>query len=104
MTKDEKLNILRNWQATMEKSDALFVPIIEAMQLAPESPACEAVWLLQAELTTATSARIGDHWDNLSWYALENDFGKSKREAGPPGKMRKIRTLKDLLWLIEVVA
>lgn len=104
MTKDEKLNILRDWHAAMEKSNMLIEPIIAAAKLGPESPLCGAVWLLQDALTASTSARIGDGWGNLDWYAHENDLGKNKDEAGPPGKMRKISTLKDLMWLIKVSA
>lgn len=36
--------------------------------------------------------------------ALENDMGRKGMEAGPAGQLREIRTIGDLLWVMEVEA
>lgn len=104
MTPAEKLAALRAWQSAIERADKLINPVIETLQLAPESPIPESVWGLQDALTVAYAQLIGDGFEWLSWYAHENNFGAGGYEAGPVGATRKIRTLEDLLWLIEVSA
>ena len=38
----------------------------------------------------------------LDWWAFECDFGAKPKQAGVVGQeMREIRTLEDLLWIIE---
>ena len=104
MTPTEKLAALRTWQAAIQRADTLTDPIVEALQLIPESPFTEAVWGLQDALTAAYGQLIDDAFQSMSWFAHENNFGAGGREAGPAGAMRPIRTLEDLLWLIEVSA
>jgi hypothetical protein len=101
MTPAEKLAALQAWQVAIERADKLINPVIEALQLTPESPPCEAVWGLQGALTAAVAAQVGDSFEWLNWYAHENNFGAVGHVAGPVGATRKIRTLEDLLWLIE---
>jgi hypothetical protein len=46
---------------------------------------------------------LGDELDWLTWYAYDNKMGKSALPAGNGHsvKLKKIKTLEDLLWLIE---
>jgi hypothetical protein len=37
----------------------------------------------------------------IEWYIDENDFGRKKYEAGYDGKMRPVKSTRDLLNLIE---
>lgn len=104
MTTSEKLAILREWQDILMQSDARLEPVIEALQLHPESPVCEAVWGMQSAYTNVVSKLVGDEADWLSWYASDNRFGGNAMEAGVQGDLRPIVTLEDLLWVIEVKA
>lgn len=103
MTQEQKLAALTRWQQAMEQADATIDPVIDLLQLHPESPICEAVWRLQSALTAATGDLVGgDPLDWLGWYALENEMGQKGLEAGhgDEAPLRKISTLEDLLWLM----
>lgn len=101
MTPEQKLAALTRWQQAMEQADAAINPVVELLQLQPESPVCGAVWKLQRLLTDMTAELVGDQADWLDWYAYENDMGRKGMEAGWSGFEREIRTLDDLLWLLD---
>lgn len=101
MTKTEKLALLREWSMQIETSDLLIDPVTECLGLSVESPIHQAVWTLQDAYTKAVGKLVGDHAEWLSWYAHENDFGRKKREAGVNGDDRPIKSLEDLIWVIE---
>lgn len=103
MTREQKLAALNRWQQAMEQADAALNPVISLLKLEPESPVCEAVWGLQRALIDTTAGLVGDQGDWLDWYAHENEMGRKGYEAGWPGAEREIKTLDDLLWLIEGV-
>lgn len=104
MTRDEKLTHLRAWHDAMTKADATIQPVIDALALCGEDPITNTVWQLQSELTKAYAALIGDAFESMSWFAAENDMGRNGMDAGVDGNTRPIRTVEDLLWLIEVTA
>ena len=62
----------------------------------------DTVWEMFDRYTDTVEMLIGDHFNNLSWYMLENDCGKDAMERTVDKKKRKIKTVKDLVWLIEV--
>lgn len=100
----QKLAALTRWQQAMEQADAAIDPVIELLQLQPESPVCGAVWQLQRLLTDMTAELVGDQAEWLDWYAYENDMGRKGLEAGWRDQLREIRTLDDLLWVIGLDA
>jgi hypothetical protein len=57
------------------------------------------------DLETAYVAMIsklaGDTNSWVDWYIYENDFGRKKHEAGYDGKLKPIKSTRDLLNLIE---
>ena len=101
MTKEQKLAALTRWQQAMEHAESTIEPVIDLLQLQPESPICDAVWRLQSALTAATADLVGDPAEWLSWHAMENDMGRKGLEVIWLGEERKIKTLDDLLWSIE---
>lgn len=36
----------------------------------------------------------------IMWYILENDYGDKGYDAGYKGKMKPIKTIEDLLWVM----
>lgn len=102
MTRDEKLAHLQAWHDAMTKADATIQPVVDALALCGEDPITNAVWQLQSDLTRAYGALIGDAFESLSWYSSENDMGRKSMEAGTKVQTRPIRTVEDLLWLLEV--
>ena len=104
MTRDEKLAHIQAWHDAMVKADETIKPVIDALALCGEDPITNTFWQLQGDLTRAYAALIDDAFESLSWYACENDMGRKEMEAGTGTEMRPIRTVEDLLWLIEVTA
>jgi hypothetical protein len=103
MTKDEKLAILTEWQAQIERANAGFDPLREALGYGESKPEM-AFAFLQDAYTRAIAKLVGDQDGHLAWYSLENDFGRKAEPAGKFGAERPIASFEDLLWLIEVTA
>lgn len=104
MTRDEKLAHIQAWHDAMTKADDTIQPVIDALALCGEDPITNTVWQLQSDLTRAYASLLDDAFESLAWYAGDNDMGRKGMAARVAGEMRPIRTLDDLLWLIEVTA
>ena len=104
MTSEQKLAHLQAWHDAMTKADTNIQPVIDALALCGEDPITNTVWQLQSDLTRAYAEILDDAFESLSWYASENDMGRGGMEAGSGSDVRPIRTVQDLLWLIEVSA
>jgi hypothetical protein len=104
MTKTEKLVLLNEWKKRIEETEAMIKRVSDLMGLDPESPVLQAIWAIETDYTKSVAALVGDRYESLFWYWMENGMGRKSFDAGPKGKTRKIKTLKDLLWLIEVAA
>ena len=104
MTRDEKLAHIQAWHAAMTRADDAIKPVIDALALCGEDPITNTVWQLQTDLTRAYASLLDDAFESLAWFAYENDMGAKGREAGSGSDVRPIRTVEDLLWLIEVTA
>ena len=73
-----------------------------AVGFEPEAPIIEAAWKVFDALTARLEAELGDEHETLDWFAHENKMGSKGMSAGPSGKMRFIKTLNDLAWLLKV--
>lgn len=104
MTREQKLLHIQAWHDAMTKADDTIQPVIDALKLCGEDPITNTVWQLQTDLTRAYAALLDDAFESLAWFAYENDMGRNGMQAGAAGEMRPIRTVEDLLWLIEVTA
>lgn len=100
--KARKLAILTRWQKAIEEADAHFDPVVEMLRLDPENRVCQAVWRTQEVLTATTSDLLDDGREWLGWFWLENDMGSKGLMEGSEAVKRPIRTLEDLIWLMEV--
>ena len=101
MESKDKLKALRQWErATLEMDKQLSG--FEQLFGFTECPFIDAVYDLQLKYTKAVAKNIGDDSDWLNWYQFENGMGKKCLSAGYDDDMREIKTLEDLLWLIEV--
>jgi len=103
MTFAEKLAALQKWERAIKDTDAS----IEALHLVTgmcDGPLIESIWRLQDVATDMTAWVVGDASDWLDWYRSENGMGAKGMKAGPEGNLREIKSLGDLLWLLEVAA
>lgn len=109
MTPAEKLATLRAWEAHVKAISSVYEADRLACGALIESPRWRAVYgLLEAHTMMVAQAIASDdataenvaEW--LDWWQ-ELDFGANPKQAGIAGQeMREIRTLEDLLWIIEV--
>ena len=103
MTKIEIVKLLTPWEETYKKLDKHFEDLQKVLgEGVIESPIFEASWECFELLTAALERELGDSSSTLSWFAFENEMGKRKHVAGLEGRMRPIRSLKDLAWLLRV--
>jgi hypothetical protein len=106
LTQAAKLDLLQDWGKHYTRSDALCKQITALFGSMPESKAYETIWQGFDAHTKAVRMLLGDvptepvdPW--LHWYCYENEMGARGREAGYHGKLKPIKTLEDLLGLIE---
>ena len=99
--KPEALALLKKWQAMHARADALCDGVHALFGSTPDSQLFETVWLLFDASTAALSAQIGDSGGWLPWFQIEADMGARDMEAGYDKKLRVIKTLDDVWWLIE---
>lgn len=104
MTREQKLAHIQAWHAAMIKAEDTIKPVVDALGLCGDDPITNTVWQLQTDLTRAYAALLDDAFESLAWFACENDMGRKGMEARVAGSLRPIRTVEDLLWLIEVTS
>jgi hypothetical protein len=102
--KTKKLALLKEWKEQIQHSESALDRVREAVGLDFDGPMNVAVCELQVAYTKAVAMLVGDRAEWLEWYWLENVMGAKAHPAGPSGKTRPIKTIDDLLWLIEVEA
>ena len=109
MTAAEKLAALQAWEAHVKAISAVYEADRLACGALIESPRWEAVYgllsthtMMVAQAIAPDDATAADVVEWLDWWQ-ELDFGAKPKQAGIAGQeMREIRTLDDLLWIIEV--
>lgn len=67
------------------------------------SQLCEEIDVLFEAYREQVRSRIDDKEDWIGWFMYENDFGARGFNAKPSDKheLKEIRTVDDLVWLIE---
>ncbi len=113
MTRDQKIALLKQWQAQYDSNELACAALRKAMGDIAESPVFNAIWGSFDRYTEQVAARIGDietpndpnktTW--MNWFCFDNDMGSRGLEAGiHGGEQHAIKTLADLLWIIEAAA
>ena len=102
MTREEKLDRLREWEAHLRDLTAAWDALHALTGAAADGPLGDATWCVFEVYTRAIGREIGDFEDWMSWHWLENDLGAKGREAGNRRETRSIKSLDDLLWAIEL--
>ena len=105
---DQASKILEVWKTNESKIQGLSEHL-QLIGMRPESPIIEAYWGLFDCHTELIAAILGvEDWtdqthckNDLDWYANECRMGRDpKTGVSTCGKVRKIETINDLLWLI----
>ena len=93
--------ILEEWAAHKAELDKQFDALSGALGLIVEGPLPNAVWSMWDSYTAAVSERIGDDFEWLQWFWLENDMGRRGFEVKSiGGRSMKVKTLRDLARVI----
>lgn len=95
------LALLTDWQAHHGRIEKLMDGIKSSIGLDIDGPMFDTVWRLFEAYTGALAVEIGDFGGWLAWHCSENEMGLRAHAAGYDGKLRKIKTLANLFWLIE---
>ena len=103
MIRAEKLDLLNQWVCLYLRTRLVYKNLRQMFDAAPE---CEVISIaddIHEEYTKLVAEKVGDEDNWLDWYLFENDAGEKGFEAKAANwkKGRKIKTLEDLLDLIE---
>lgn len=103
MTRKEKLDRLREWEAHLRDLTETWDKLHALTGAAVDGPLGDATWCVFDDAYTQAIAReVGDKNDWLTWHWLENKLGERGYKAGNQQEMRPIKTIEDLLWVIEL--
>lgn len=98
-----KMKLLQEWQTTIKNSDKTLAALDKAIGV-NDGPLKTSIWTMQATYTRAISLIIGDKYEWLEWFAIDNQMGAKGMKAGadPSKPPKPIKTLAQLLAVIEV--
>jgi hypothetical protein len=99
-TKEKALDLLIEWSIQKQRLSNLDAQLKAIFGRDLEGEHFDVVWSMFDAYTEALSVALGAG-DWLYWYSMENDMGAKAMQAGYHGKLRKIKTLRGLLRLIE---
>jgi hypothetical protein len=83
--------------------EAAIKPLEQSLGPIVDGPLWNSVWAMFDDVTKLTEREIGDSFGWVSWFVWDNDCGNKRLEAKASAwkARRKIRTVKDLVKLIE---
>jgi len=85
-----------------ERLDAAFEKLDEALGCTADSPLFKAVWECFEDHTKVVAQLVGDREGWIEWYVRENECGAKGMAAGYDGVVMPVKTLSDLVRLIEI--
>lgn len=92
-------------EAWKQRHDALYTQLDALMSVLmadPGSPLLDAIYRVADADTKLVSELVGDTDEWLVWFEHECDLGRKPMKASPPGgKLRMVRTVKQLATLIK---
>lgn len=101
MDRTEKLKMMNNLFTAIDAVHAQLDALRSTLNPDPGCALYNAVFELLNVAISSTSAAIGDSCEWLDWFVNENDCGRKEHEAGYEKRLKPIRTVEDLLALIE---
>lgn len=92
---------LEEWKKRHDELDSIFESMKAVTGSGVDSPLWACVWSLWEAYTKGVERDVCDDFDFLSWYNYDNDMGKKALPVfSPGGREKKIKTLKDLAYVI----
>jgi hypothetical protein len=100
--REKAMSLLKCWRARKADIDLQAESINKIFGKAlDEGTYGLTMWTIFEAYTMTLGELLGDELDWLTWYAYDNKMGKGDHPAGYDKKLKKIKTLDDLLLLIE---
>ena len=101
MSREDAKSILDGLFSKKIKLDEQWDLFCDATGATSDYPLGDAVWKMFDFATNTASVAVGDGVETVSWYIWDNDLGKKGYEHTlPDGKMKKIKSVDDLLDVI----
>jgi len=99
----ERLALLQEWEKHYRELDRVTISLEAVVGNIVESPLGATMWKVFEQYTAVLSQLVGDSFDWLNWYWLENNMGRKKMtaQAARWKVWRKITNIKILCTLIE---
>jgi hypothetical protein len=106
LARAQKLDLLSAWFTQHTKADVATKQLITLFGDIQESPMYETIWQLFDNYTLALRTLLGDMPNEpkyawMHWFCYDNDMGARGLTAVIKGKLKEIKTLEDLMDLIE---
>ena len=101
LTRQQKIHLLDDLCAAIDAQAAQMDALHPILSPDPGCPWYDAAFGLINVAIKATAEAIGDKHEWLEWFVLENDCGRKGHEAGYEKRLKPIRTVDDLLDLLE---
>lgn len=101
LTRKQKAQLIDTLIAAHDAAHAQMAALKRVLDPDPGCPWYDAAFGMLNVAIKATAAAIGDKYDWIDWYVIENDCGRKGQEAGYTDNIKPIRTVEDLLDLIE---
>jgi len=95
------IEILQDWQKTIQKCEYEIKRFRDFFNTV-ECDIVDSFELLMEKYTIEVAEKIGCTHSCLYWFWLDNEMGKLKLKAGVDDKMKRIKNLDDLVWLINL--
>jgi len=109
MTREQKLTLLRDWKSQYTEIGLLIASLEPVFGDLVDTPIVTQLYAMFERRTKALADVLGLRQgapeivfgNDLGWFCYDNAMGERGHTAGFGEKVRPIRTLEDLLWLIE---
>lgn len=99
--KEHTIVVLMEWKAHFKALEKLMDSIGLCIGYDVDGPLFTTVWPLFESYRNTLAAEVGDFGGWLEWYQYENQMGANGMQAGYDDKLKNIKSLNDLYWLIE---
>ena len=103
MKTKEKITIIEKLLAHYQEMRAMSDAMYELFGAVADSRAMNPQWKAFDSYTDCVAKLVGDDWSWISWFIWENDCGKKELAAGKGNRMKPIKTVKDLVEMLEAI-
>lgn len=101
MNTAEKIKIIESLIESYRAMSASADSMLKLLGITADCDALNPFWKAFDKYVEVVSNLVGDSSDWLTWYIWDNKCGERQMAAGYGGKLKPIKTVKDLVRLIE---